>query len=367
MFFGIPLINQETSNHQSSLFVATSQTLNFGFNYTRAYQHIQNQLDFGYRIPGTSASNLTKQYIISELYPIATIIQHDYSVLGVPCTNIITKINEGKGPIIVFGAHFDSRAVAEKDPNPSVRSLPTPGANDGAGSVAVLIELLKVISNNASQLNYEVWGVFFDAEDQGSGGIAGWNWIEGSVKMVQDMKDDPEFFFGFGSGKRLEDIHKFILLDMVCGKNLKLIYEGYSNRTLLQSIFDTATRLGYSSIIPTDTRSYSITDDHTPFAQNGIVTADLIIKFWDTGAGWPHHHTRQDTLENMDIESIKMIGYTLEAWISDYYILRRYSEQNSPETPSAINAYPSILLYTAVVITIIFKRINQRCKNNLNE
>ncbi len=358
MIIGISLISEGNRNGQTTLVAADGESRNFSFNYTKAYHHIQAQLDFGYRIPGTSASNLTKGYIISDLFSIATIIQHEYSVNGVPCTNIIAKINEGKGPILVFGAHFDSRAIAEKDPNPSMRGLPTPGANDGAGSVAVLIELLKVISSNASSLNYEVWGIFFDAEDQGYGGMTGWNYIEGSTKMVQEMKDNPEFFFGIGSGKRLGDIYRFILLDMVCGKNLKLIYEDYSNRTLLQSIFDTAIRLGYSNIVPTDTRGFAITDDHTPFAQNGVITANLIIKFWDTSSGWPHHHTRQDTLENIDIESIKMIGYTLEAWISDFFILKKYSVQDRPETPSNISGYRAVFLFAVLGLSIIIRRVS---------
>ena len=339
----------------------------FQFNYTRAYEHIRNQLDFGDRIPDTAASNFTKNYIISEMYPIASILQHEYTIHDVPCTNIIAKVNEGKGPILVFAAHFDSRAIAEKDPSPTYRTLPTPGANDGAGSVAVLIELMKVIANNASQWNNEVWAVFFDAEDQGSGGLPNWEYIEGSNKMVQDMKEDPEFFFGNGSGKSLKDISRFILLDMVCGKNLKMIYEGYSNRVLLQSIFDTAERLGYSDIIPSDTKSYSITDDHKPFAENGITTANLIIKFWDTSAGWPYHHTRQDTLDNIDVESIKSIGHTLESWIRDYFITNRYSLPETSNPSATIDGFDHFTLISLVflfsLIVIIHKNRKEKCGN----
>jgi Zn-dependent M28 family amino/carboxypeptidase len=239
-------------------------------------------------------------------------------------------MNKNAGPIIIFAAHFDSRAIAEKDAN--YNTLPTPGANDGAGSVAIVIELMKVISENLTDLDYEIWGVFFDAEDQGAGAIANWNYIEGSIKMVDDMVANPTFFFG--SGRSIANIEKMILFDMVCGKNLKLIYEGNSDYSLLNSIFIAGRELGYTSAFPSSGNQYKIIDDHLPFANKGIPTADLIIKFWDD-SGWPHHHTRQDTIDNIDIDSIRIIGTTMEYWFTRFYS-KTYGEIPKYPEPSTV-------------------------------
>jgi hypothetical protein len=368
----IPLIGQSSVKKDLELgspVLGSAADQIFNFNFTKAYEHIETQLSFGSRVPGTSGSNATKQFIRDQLSPIATIVNHEYLINEVPCTNIIAKMNVGKGPIIVFSGHFDNRKIAEKDPYLENRTKETPGANDGAGSVAVVIELIKAVYPKLDKLNYEIWGVFFDAEDQGSEALPGWNYIEGSKRMVEDMKNNPGFFFGTNSGKNISSIHRFVLLDMVCGTNLKLIYEKNSNQLALQSIFDTAQRLGYSDIVSGDKTKYSITDDHVPFAQNGITTVDLIINFWNKDAGWPYHHTTNDTIENIDINSIKKIGYTLETWLKDFYIEQAYVDNFDDEPNNTIDGFNPwhILIIGLCCLPVYSKIVFFKRNNTFNE
>ena len=82
--------------------------------------------------------------------------------MGHPIHNIIAKRND-EAPQIILGAHYDTRMIADNDPDPSKHSEPVPGANDGASGVAVLLELARSLPEDT----VPVWLVFFDTEDNG--------------------------------------------------------------------------------------------------------------------------------------------------------------------------------------------------------
>jgi glutaminyl-peptide cyclotransferase len=159
------------------------------FNENNAYNYIEDQVDIGFRIPGTSDSNKCASYFISKFKEINSDIAyiiHDFEVHSTNCQNMLFKFNEDKENIVIFGAHYDSRAKSTKDSESP--DDPVPGANDGASGSAVLIELANVLYKEKENLNCQFWFVFFDAEDQGKDeggyGIKDWDWCEGSKEFV---------------------------------------------------------------------------------------------------------------------------------------------------------------------------------------
>ena len=143
-----------------------------------AYGHVVAQMEFGPRIPGTEGNRKTADYIAEQLREVGWSVEfQDFTYRDTPVRNVIGRANIGKGPIIILGAHYDTRRWADQDSNHP--RDPVPGANDGASGVAVLIELARVL--DLRQVHHEVWLAFFDAED--NGGIDGWNWIVGSIYM----------------------------------------------------------------------------------------------------------------------------------------------------------------------------------------
>ncbi len=202
------------------------------FNGDNAYDYVQDQLDIGFRIPGTEERKESAQYFISKFLEIDsnfTYISHNFTVYTTECQNVLFKLNEENDNIIILGAHYDTRAKATRDPISENRSKPVPGANDGASGAAVLIELARVLFAQKNNLSSEIWFLFFDAEDQGGNGILGWDWIEGSKQFVNDLDDFYEF--------TTENIESMILLDMVGGTNLQFINEQYSTSSLLDELF----------------------------------------------------------------------------------------------------------------------------------
>jgi Zn-dependent M28 family amino/carboxypeptidase len=263
------------------------QTVQTDFDGSRAFADVEYQVALGARVPGSPAHEQVQEYIQSELEDAgwSTEIQQA-EMMGHPISNVIGKKGEGK-PWIILGAHYDSRLVADKDPDPANRILPVPGANDGASGVAILLELARTLPD----LDAEVWLVFFDAEDNGN--IPGWDWILGSNAFVQQLTRAPE---------------AVVILDMLGDADLNIHYERNSDPVLSAQIWQKAAELGYEEyFIPSP--KYSILDDHTPFLNAGIPAVDII------DFDYPYHHTIEDTPDKVSADSLKAVGDTVRAWL----------------------------------------------------
>ncbi len=262
--------------------------LNPTFNAERAYDDLLFQVNQGPRIPGSLSHQKTGDWIKAELEKNGwdTSIQHT-TQQGQPVRNIIGKRGSQR-PWIILGAHYDSRQLADQDPEITNQRLPVPGANDGASGVAVLLELARILP---PALDQEIWIVFFDAEDQGN--IPGWDWILGSKAFVQSLQTYPD------------DV---VIIDMVGDENLNLYLEKNSNSDLSNKIWGIAASLGYeSNFIPE--YKYRILDDHLPFIEKGISAVDII------DFDYPYWHTASDTSDKTSSKSLKIVGDTLYSWL----------------------------------------------------
>jgi glutaminyl-peptide cyclotransferase len=260
------------------------------FNANLAMQHVQAQMDFGPRLPGSEAHQQTLEYIQTELekYGWSVEIQEAES-MGHPIQNIIAKRGSGS-PWIIFGAHYDSRFVADHDPIIANQTLPVPGANDGASGVAVLLEMARVMP---LELNKEVWLVFFDAEDQGR--ITGWDWILGSRDLAGSLTAKPD---------------AVVVIDMIGDKDLNIYREQSSDQVITDSVWQTAADLGYGQFFINEEK-YNILDDHLPFLEAGIPAIDII------DFDYPYWHTIADTTDKVSPESLAIVGNTLISWLEN--------------------------------------------------
>jgi Peptidase family M28 len=265
-------------------FLKTSSGL---FDGARAYKSVETQLSFGPRIPGSEAHRKVIDYILSELQQNGWQPKVEYTTIeGHPVQNIVASRGES-GPWVILGAHYDSRLVADKDPNPDNRSKPVPGANDGASGVAILLELSRILPKS---LDKKVTLVFFDLEDQGK--IPGWDWILGSEAFI---------------GSHIAKPDAVLVVDMVGDKDLHIFQERNSDRELSAEIWNTAEGLGYSDQFIPELK-YSILDDHIPFLNQGIPAVDII------DLDYPYHHTTEDDLNHVSARSLTIVGKTLFKW-----------------------------------------------------
>jgi Zn-dependent M28 family amino/carboxypeptidase len=264
------------------------------FNSQQAIGDVEYQLSLGPRTVGSQAHQKAVEWMVQNLQSAGwkTEIQEG-QLDGHPIKNVVAKWGEGT-PWVILGAHYDSRLVADHDPNPAYRATPVPGANDGASGVAVLLELAKVIPGriNTTSRFQQAWLVFIDTEDNGN--IPGWDWILGSRMFAGSLQQFPD---------------AVVILDMIGDANLNILQEGNSDQQLTEQIWQVADRLGYQKeFIPK--KGYSMLDDHTPFLERGIRAVDII------DFDYPFYHTTSDTLDKVSSASLQVVGDVMLEWLA---------------------------------------------------
>jgi glutaminyl-peptide cyclotransferase len=262
------------------------------FDKDRAFKDAVYQVSLGPRTPMSDAHKKSSDYITKELTASGWAVEKQvFSYMDKSITNIVARRGEGSASILI-GAHYDSRLLADKDPDPVERSQPVPGANDGASGVAILLELARCLPDYPTG---EIWLVFFDAEDQGK--IPGWEWIIGSNEFASSLT------------KQMDAV---VIIDMVGDVDLNIKIEKYSSPDLVDEIWGHAASLGYSSRF-LQQPGYSILDDHVPFLQKGIKAVDII------DFDYPFWHTTNDTVDKISAESLEIVGTTLLHWLDSRF------------------------------------------------
>ena len=258
------------------------------FNGHSAFNHVEAQMKLGPRPTGSEAWRAAGDYIAHHLKSSGWIVEEQrFAYQGTRIRNIIGR--KGRGPVLILGAHYDTRLRADQDKkNPA---MPVPGANDGASGVAVLLELAR--SLQSGDLAREVWLTFFDAED--NGGLDGWEWAAGAKFMAENLALRPEVV---------------VVVDMVGDADQQIYYDKNSDPGWSQRIWAVAHRLGYGNHF-LSLPKYGVVDDHIPFAQKGIPAVDII------DFDYPYWHTTQDTIDKVSPTSLERVGRTLEVFVEE--------------------------------------------------
>ncbi len=258
------------------------------FDGGAAMSHVEAQMAFGPRPTGSDASRQTAEYILTTLADLGWEVESwPFEYQGVEGQNLVARAGEAGGPILVFGAHYDTRLYADRDP--VAPQDPVPGANDGASGVAVLLELARVL--NHGTVEGQVWLAFFDAEDNGD--LDGWEYAAGSRIFVEQMGITPEYL---------------VLVDMVGDADQDIYYEGNSDLHLRAHLWAIAAELGYEAYFIPEVRYY-LQDDHIPFAEQGIPAVDII------DFDYPYWHTTEDTIDKVSPDSLERVGRVLQTFL----------------------------------------------------
>lgn len=302
---------QSGHSEQSSSIASTPRATGL-FSADSAYQHIQAQVAFGPRHPGSQAHAQCADWIVAQLTVMGYTAERerfaglDYHGQAVEGQNIITQLNPEASKRILLMAHWDTRPVADEDADPAKRKTPILGADDGASGVAVLLELARIFQAQAPSVGIDF--IFFDLEDGGN------------------SENAPAFCLGsehwartrVGKGYRAD---LGILLDMVGAKDAQFHYEGYSLQYaahILHPLWKTASDLGWGKYFR-KSEGGAITDDHVPIIQHlGIPCVDIVNYSPSRGNGFgTHWHTHADNLDIISTETLQAVGQTVEAYIRD--------------------------------------------------
>lgn len=271
------------------------------FRADSAFRNVERQVAFGSRIGGSQAHELCGGWLASELKRYGadsvSLQQTDLADFGL-MTNIRATFNAGAGRRILLLAHWDSRPVADEDPNPANHSRPIDGANDGASGVGVLLELARLMGEHKPEIGVDI--LFVDAEDAGTEGDDA-SWARGAQYFADNLPyglDEPMPDYG-------------VLLDMVGGRDARFPRELFSEanaRALNSRIWNLAKKIGLGNRF-IDAHGGAVTDDHLPLLRAGIPTIDIIeTANPQTGSFNPTWHTLDDNIENIDAATLGDVG-----------------------------------------------------------
>tara|TARA_B100000029_G_scaffold510689_1_gene602768 strand:- start:579 stop:1496 length:918 start_codon:yes stop_codon:yes gene_type:complete len=297
-------LNQEVAIKIIIIFISTlfSQSIPY-FDSEKAYQYIVEQCEIGPRYPGSIGQEKFRVYLTDFLSKqkadttifYTHIVEHPYEDKEIKLYNFLSRFNLEANNRIMLMAHWDTREIADKDPNPENHNKPILGANDGASGVAVLMVLAEIISNNELS-NIGIDLLFIDGEDMGRAGDIE-NFCIGTTKFCEVIPyPEPRYA---------------ICLDMIADENLSLPIEYFSYIQapfLVKEIWGLANEMGYTEF--KDSLVAPIYDDHRALYLNSNIPAIDIIDF-----DYPYWHTLQDIPEHCSEKSLKIVGNVMCEYI----------------------------------------------------
>jgi glutaminyl-peptide cyclotransferase len=203
--------------------------------------------------------------------------------------NYIVKYPGKKDGIIVLASHYET--------NYPLRDIEFYGANDGAATTALLIEIGNVLRAHPPE-GYSVWLVFDDGEEA----VKAWgpsDSLYGTRHLAAKWANDGT----------LGKIKAFLVADMIADKDLNIDRSENSTPWLVDMFKVAAKNTGHSANIYKYSEAEE--DDHLPFAQRGVPVLDIIDAHYGPSTdAMPdgYHHTAQDTLDKISAKSLQISG-----------------------------------------------------------
>jgi hypothetical protein len=263
------------------------------FDGARAWEHLRRQVDLGPRPSGSPALLKTRQYIADQLQALGLETRQQPFLArtpngDVPMANVIAHIPGRRTDRIALASHFDTKLA---------RNFRFVGANDGASSTAVLIELGRALK--ARQNEYTIELLFLDGEE-----AVNWEW-----RGEDNTYGSRHYVDAARRAGTLAGLRALVLLDMIGDRRLTIRRDSNSTPWLVDLIWAAAARLGHRDVFSNEITT--IDDDHVPFLRAGVPAVDVI------DLDNPTWHTADDTLDNVSARSLQIVGDVVTASLPD--------------------------------------------------
>lgn len=276
----------------------------------RAFQYTKEIAALGPRPIGSTNHKKVEDYIYSHLK--GDMVEDDVFMADTPAgklpvRNILAKFPGTRDGVIVIAGHYDT--------NYPLKDQGYVGANDGASSAGLLLELANQLRGKKRD-GYSVWLFWTDGEEA----VKEWSGDDntyGARHLAERWEKDGT----------LKQIKAFLLVDMIGDADLNIERDTYSTPWLENYVFKAAQLTGYQSHF--FGREIGVSDDHLPFVQRGVPSADLID--FDYGYNNVFWHTPQDTIDKLSPKSLEIVG---DVVLETVRLLDRASE-GGPQTSGA--------------------------------
>ncbi len=205
--------------------------------------------------------------------------------------NYIVRFPGKKDGVIVLASHYET--------NYWLKDINFVGANDGAATTALLIEIGNYLRAHPPE-GYSVWLVFDDGEEA----IKSWS-------NSDSLYGTRHLAAKWSANGTLSKIKAFLLADMIGDKDLN-IDQGCQLHSVAARSARSRPRKTLATPHPSSRTRLPFEDDHLPFKQRGVPVLDII----DLDYGPPtserpeggYHHTELDTLDKISPKSLQISG-----------------------------------------------------------
>jgi glutaminyl-peptide cyclotransferase len=201
--------------------------------------------------------------------------------------NYIVRYPGKKDGVIVLASHYET--------NYPLRDIGFVGANDGACTTALLIELGRYFRTHPPQ-GYSIWLVFDDGEEA----VRAWS----DSDSLYGTRHLAAKWYADGTLRRIK---AFIVADMIGDKDLNILEEMGSTPWLRDVFRQAAINTHHTANVFQSQGEEE--DDHLPFLKRGVPSLDVIdVDYGPHTNAMPdgYHHTAQDTIDKISPKSLQI-------------------------------------------------------------
>jgi hypothetical protein len=217
----------------------------------------------------------------------------------VDMANLIVSWHPERQRRVILCSHYDTRPIADQEPDRRKWEEPFLSANDGGSGVALLMELAHQMKDLKTQVGVDF--VFFDGEEY----------------IFDPRPEGDKYFFGsehfaraYQKGRPKHVYQAAVLLDMIAGKNPRFPIEQnswFSAAPLVEELWKIAAAEGCGAF--KGQQGPTVSDDHLALNRANIPAVDII------DFDYPHWHRLTDLPENCSGESMQQVARVLTVWL----------------------------------------------------
>jgi hypothetical protein len=274
------------------------------FDGKRAMGYLKAVCDIGPRMSGTPGMKKQQELIRKHYEDLGYKVRaqafegkQNSQTHDVAMTNLIVPFFPDREKRVILCTHYDTRPIADQEPDEKKWREPFVSANDGGSGVALLMELAHHMKDLPSKVGVDF--VMFDGEEYVFNKSD--KYFFGSEHFAQawkKQKDRPEYLAA-------------VLMDMIAGKKVRFPVEGYSWQRaegLCRELWGIA-KEHRCFAFPEQVADYSVQDDHLALLNVGIPAVDLI------DFSYPHWHRLTDTPANCAPDGMEQVATVLSVWL----------------------------------------------------